>query len=118
MEVTNKKLINLSDNLITVFSVSATVTFVSLPWVIFNWLTIELADFIKIFCLGINSRVIYWLLLKAYYYCRVSFLSSLKYIEFLFAVIADHLFYDLLPTTLVIILFIIITILNYLISLE
>lgn len=98
-DVLNKKYSTLDNHITTAIYHNIFAFIVSLPFALYNFVTPSLKDIFYMFCLGIESNIYLYALLKAFSLSEASFLSPFKYSEFIFSVILGYIFFQEKPTT-------------------
>lgn len=98
LDIMNKKAVN-TINLISIILYSSIwISILSFVPVLFIWKTPSLLDLLLLFLLGVNSNLIFFLLLKAYFLHDISALSTYRYLELSISALLGYLMFQEIPS--------------------
>ena len=111
-DILNKKYSTLDDHLTSVIQYNMYAFLVSVPFSLHNFTMPSSIDLFYMFCLGIESNIYSYSLLKAFSISDATFIAPFRYFEFVFATILGYIFFYEIPTYRCLTVMLIITTIN------
>ena len=110
-QILNKKCANIDNKITAMIYYSFFGFLVSLPLLFYNFVVPSFKELMFLMSLGLSADLLLFSLLKGYALAEASFLSPLKYSEFVYSVILGYIFFQELPTlkSLIVVFIIMIT---------
>ena len=96
-QILNKKCANIDNKITAMIYYSFFGFLVSLPLLFYNFVVPSFKELIFLMSLGLSADLLLFSLLKGYALAEASFLSPLKYSEFVYSVILGYVFFHELP---------------------
>ena len=111
-QILNKKCANIDNKITAMIYYSFFGFLVSLPLLFYNFVVPTFKELIFLISLGLSADLLLFCLLKGYSLADASFLSPLKYSEFVYSVILGYIFFNEIPILKSLIVILIIMIAN------
>lgn len=97
-DILNKKYSALEDYFTAIIYYNMFAFLISIPFLLHNFIMPSSLDLFYMFCLGIESNIYSFALLKAFSICDATFIAPFRYFEFVFAIILGYAFFYEIPT--------------------